>query len=232
MLTAEIAVRYEGDWTAKLKAYDVTGEFLASTFQQREYIGIIALQTEHLEAAIDTVREHHTVDAVDIIERYSPRSGATEAATLFLEGQLREFSPLQTLLYEGFLPLGPTELVDGRECFGLLLRNREELARAVGLLEEFGSVSIERVSSDFSREVMPSAPGWQELLGAFSSRQREVLDTALELGYYEIPRGATLAEVAEASDITKTTASKHLRKAEARVLEFLMPYLNLAAQGP
>lgn len=232
MLTAELCVRYEADWTAELAEYDVNGEFLASTFSNRRYIGLIALETTDLDETIAIVSEHESIESVDVIERYSPNDSNKGAATLFIEGNLSQFTPLQTLLYEGFLPIGPTELTDGRECFGLLLSDRDELARAVGLLEEFGPVSIDRVSSDFSRQVLPSAAGWQELLDTVSSRQREVLNTALELGYYEIPRDVTLDELAEACDITKTTASKHLRKAEGRLMEFLVTYLNLAASDP
>ena len=229
MLTAELRVRYEGDWTADLVEYDVFGEFLASTFRNREYVGIMTLETRDLEATIAVIRDHETVSSVEVVERYAPNAGNKMAATLFIRGRLTEFTPLQTLLYEGFLPIGPTALEDGRECFDLLLSDREELSRAVELLKEFGPVSIERVSRDFSRQVIPSAAGWQELLASFPPRQREVLNTAFERGYYEIPRETTLEEIADEVGITKTTASNHLRKAEGRVVEFLVTYLNLAA---
>lgn len=229
MLTAELRVRYEGDWTAELVTYDVFGEFLASTFRNREYVGIMALETRDLEATLEVIRDHHMIESVEVVERYSPNAGGKMAATLFIEGRLSEFTPLQTLMYEGFLPIGPTTLEDGRECFDLLLSDREELSRAVELLEEFGPVSIERISREFSRQVIPSAAGWQELLASFPPRQREVLNTAHERGYYEIPRETTLEEIADEVGITKTTASNHLRKAERRIVEFLVTYLNLAA---
>jgi predicted DNA binding protein len=38
-----------------------------------------------------------------------------------------------------------------------------------------------------------------------------------------------LEELAEQMDITKTTASNHLRKAERSLMEFLVTYVNLAA---
>jgi len=229
MLTAELSVRYEGDWTAELEQYDVFGEFLASTFRNREYIGIMSIETNDLEASIDVIRDHGMTRSVEVVERYSPQPGDRMAATLFIQGRLSEFSPLQTLMYEGFLPLGPTTLEDGRECFDLLLSDREELSKAVELLEEFGAVTVNRISREFSRQVLPSAAGWQELLSSFPSRQREILNVAFERGYYDIPRETTLEEIADEIGITKTTASNHLRKAERRVIEFLVTYLNLAA---
>jgi predicted DNA binding protein len=51
----------------------------------------------------------------------------------------------------------------------------------------------------------------------FTSRQEEVLETAVDLGYFDVPRQAELNDVAEVVGITPTTASEHLRKAEQRV---------------
>ena len=55
-----------------------------------------------------------------------------------------------------------------------------------------------------------------------SDRQREAITTALELGYYEIPREATHEEVAEAIDCAPSTAAEHLRKAESKVLQSVL----------
>ena len=231
MLTAKVCVQYEGDWTAELERYGVFAEVLASTFRDRRYIGIMALETDDLDPAVEVVESHRMIDSVEVLERYDqPRSERT-SATLLLEGDLVEFTPLQTLMYEGFLPLGPTELADGRECFDLLLSNRDELSDAVDLLSEFGPVSVDRISPDFRREVVPSHAEWQELLSSIPPRQRDILNTAVELGYFEIPREVTLEELAEELEITKTTASTHLRKAEGQLIEFLVPYINLAVSG-
>lgn len=53
---------------------------------------------------------------------------------------------------------------------------------------------------------------------ALTERQREVVGTAVELGYYDVPREATLDEVAAELDIAGSTVSAHLRKAEAAVV--------------
>lgn len=51
----------------------------------------------------------------------------------------------------------------------------------------------------------------------FTSRQAEVLEVAVELGYYNEPRRATLEEVAEVVGIAPSTVGEHLRKVEERV---------------
>ncbi|MFC6732033.1 helix-turn-helix domain-containing protein [Haladaptatus sp. GCM10025893] len=56
---------------------------------------------------------------------------------------------------------------------------------------------------------------------ALTSRQREVLDVALDLGYYENPRAATHADIAAEFDCAAGTVGEHLRKAEGAVLSEL-----------
>ncbi|WP_311172287.1 helix-turn-helix domain-containing protein [Halobellus ordinarius] len=50
-----------------------------------------------------------------------------------------------------------------------------------------------------------------------TARQEEVLETAVELGYYTEPRQASLEEIGEAVGISPGTVGEHLRKVEERV---------------
>jgi predicted DNA binding protein len=229
MLTAKVCVCYEGDWTAELAQYNTSAEFLASTFRDRRYLGIVVLETDDYDAALEVIDDHQTIDSIEIIERHESSQRGRTTATISLRGQLTEFTPLQTLLYEGFLPLGPTRLENGRECFDLLVDDREELSKAIELLDGFGNVALERISEEFRHEVVPSTAEWQELIATIPPRQRELLNRAAQQGYFEIPRQVTLEELADKMGITKTTASNHLRKAEHQMIEFLLPYINLAA---
>ncbi|WP_135306113.1 helix-turn-helix domain-containing protein [Haloarcula amylovorans] len=229
MLTARVCVQYADDWTAELANMDVFGEFVASTFRNNRYIGMLAIESQDCDAVRDVIRADDTVETIDLVEEYETHDGRC-ASTMLLRGRLTEVTPLQALMYDGFLPLGPTQLIDGRECFDLLLNDRDELTDAIDLLSEFGNVTVERITQDFRREIMPSRTEWQSLLSSIPPRQRELLNTAAELGYFEIPRQVTLEEVANEMDITKTTASNHLRKVEQAFVEFILPYVNLAVQ--
>jgi predicted DNA binding protein len=57
---------------------------------------------------------------------------------------------------------------------------------------------------------------------ALSDRQREAVRAALELGYYDQPRGGTHEDVAAALSCAPSTASEHLRKAEAKLVRSAM----------
>ncbi len=50
-----------------------------------------------------------------------------------------------------------------------------------------------------------------------TERQREILDVALECGYYEVPRQATHRDIAGKLGISPPTVSEHLQKIEARI---------------
>src|SRR6056297_392720 len=109
MLTAKVCVRYEEDWTAELARYGAFAEFIASTFRNRRYIGIVALEADDIDAALDVVRGHPGTETIEILERYEVDHSSRESVTFFIRASLSEFTPLQTLLYEGFLPIGPTK---------------------------------------------------------------------------------------------------------------------------
>jgi predicted DNA binding protein len=55
-----------------------------------------------------------------------------------------------------------------------------------------------------------------------SDRQRAAVEAALELGYYEVPRAASQADVARELDCAPSTAAEHLRKAEATLARSLV----------
>ena len=232
MLNVKIRVEYENDWSANLREYDVFGQFLASTFRGRRYLGIVILDiaADEYEEVLETIREHSYTESLEVIESHEKEHGRRRAVTLNLHSTYIEYTPLQILLYEGYLPFGAFgELENGKMSYDLLIEDRDSISDAVALLREFGNVEVEYITQDFQTFVVPSVTEWQDLLQAFPVKQRELLSTALKQGYYEMPREINLEELADEAGVAKTTASQHLRKAERRVMQFLIQYINLAA---
>lgn len=91
----------------------------------------------------------------------------------------------------------------------------------LGNLEErFGDVRIEylvrsRVDSD-DADLVPV--DLQRLTG----RQREVLERAYALGYFDYPRESNASEVAESLDISPSTFIEHLNAAQSKLLSDLL----------
>ncbi|QSW99975.1 helix-turn-helix domain-containing protein [Haloterrigena alkaliphila] len=63
--------------------------------------------------------------------------------------------------------------------------------------------------------------GGDAAVGSLTDRQREALRTARELGYFDVPRTASVDDVAAALNCAPGTAAEHLRKAEASVIDAL-----------
>jgi predicted DNA binding protein len=101
------------------------------------------------------------------------------------------------------------------------------LVTYVGRDTSFQAV-FRRVSEDLSPtyDIIDTGsydPDAHTLLRVSTTRQREVLGAALELGYYSAPRRATHADVADRIGIAPTTAGEHLRKIEERSFGTLIP---------
>ncbi|QLK24933.1 helix-turn-helix domain-containing protein [Natrinema zhouii] len=67
----------------------------------------------------------------------------------------------------------------------------------------------------------PYTPGPRHVISQLTGRQREVLEAAVDHGYYREPREATHDEIAAATGISETTVGEHLRKIEATVFSSL-----------
>ena len=66
------------------------------------------------------------------------------------------------------------------------------------------------------------SPQRQDIAALLTERQLEVFQTAIDLGYYQIPRQATHEDIAGELDCAPSTVDEHLRKAESRVLSSLL----------
>lgn len=64
-------------------------------------------------------------------------------------------------------------------------------------------------------------PTSNDLLTSLTDRQREVFETAVETGYYDVPRRVTHQDIANELGCASSTVDEHLRKAEAAVVPHL-----------
>jgi predicted DNA binding protein len=69
------------------------------------------------------------------------------------------------------------------------------------------------------------------LLGSLTGKQAGALVTALDNGYYNLPRSVTAVEIAERLGIPRTSFVDHLRKAQNKVIQAVGPYARLHATG-
>lgn len=108
-------------------------------------------------------------------------------------------------------PVGYTE--DGNQRI-TLVGHDEAFARAGTDEPEGVEVTVEEVG-DFD-------PDQHRLYGLLTDRQQEVLEAAVELGYYDDPRRATQEDVADAVGVATGTVAEHLRKVETRLFQAIV----------
>ena len=65
------------------------------------------------------------------------------------------------------------------------------------------------------------------LFGELTQKQRRALISALDQGYYRMPRSATAGEIAKKLSVPRTSYVDHLRKAENKILQAVGSYLRL-----
>ena len=108
----------------------------------------------------------------------------------------------------------PIEFIYSNSVQMTVIGDHEMLRAAIDELPESLTVSVDQVGT--------YTPDRRDTLSALTDRQLEVFRTAVESGYYEIPRRATHEEIADSLECAPSTVDEHLRKAESRVLQSLV----------
>lgn len=108
----------------------------------------------------------------------------------------------------------PIEFTERGGIKTTVVGTHEMLQQAVEQLPESVQINVEQVGQ--------YQPNRTDMLSALTDRQLEVFRTAVELGYYEIPRRATHEDIANQLECAPSTVDEHLRKAESRVLSSLV----------
>jgi DNA-binding CsgD family transcriptional regulator len=86
-----------------------------------------------------------------------------------------------------------------------------------GQLREYEKAGV---SPDLQRIGRYDGPDYP--LDSLTPRQREVIETAWEMGYYEVPRDVSADEIASEMGLDSSTINEHLQRAERNLLDRLL----------
>lgn len=132
------------------------------------------------------------------------------------------FQPNDTVATLFRLPQEYSLVVDTPiECLkdgGIRVRSigdQSTITKSLGLIPESIDVELETMGE--------YKPDDRQLFSMLTDRQREILVTAIDAGYYDIPRNATYEDVAAEMDLAPVTVGEHLRKIESRILKEIVP---------
>ncbi len=164
----------------------------------------------YAEGDVDAFREE--VRAVPKVLEFEIVSVGEGEFYAYLRNELNELSHrlFSTFTRESLLVMPPLIYGgDGSVTFSIVGPAGEVQAAVQGVPDAF-EVTISEVGG------MGATPG---LVGTLlSPRQREAVEVALAIGYYEVPRRGDYEAIAERMGCAPSTAAEHLRKAESKVL--------------
>jgi predicted DNA binding protein len=135
---------------------------------------------------------------------------ATDGTYAFLRQADYEFpgEVLETVAASRVVFVPPVRFSETGEVGFEAVGEAEALSSFHRALSELGDLTIRQVH-EFERNRSPSR---------LTDRQRAALDAAVAVGYYDVPREGTVADVAAVLDCATSTAGELLRKAEAAVV--------------
>lgn len=110
----------------------------------------------------------------------------------------------------------PIEYTDDGARKVTVIGPEESLLELSDLLD-VGETDMELVSTG------PYTPEAEGVFAGLTDRQQEVLETALQMGYYQNPREATLEDIATTLGIDHGTVGRHIRAIESKVFARYVP---------
>ncbi|RQH02000.1 helix-turn-helix domain-containing protein [Natrarchaeobius oligotrophus] len=117
-------------------------------------------------------------------------------------------------------PISSVRARDGSLLLSFHTLDLEEIAVVVdGLREHFDGVIVEDLAQDRDGD---SADPVVVDRDALTPRQREIVETAHELGYFEYPKGANATEVADELGVARSTFSEHLAAAQTKLMAAIL----------
>ncbi|MXV61273.1 helix-turn-helix domain-containing protein [Natronorubrum sp. JWXQ-INN-674] len=146
------------------------------------------------------------LDCVDQWERVAETDGGYLYVIAFTAPELPESLAEEV---EDLIGTCDPELDDGSATISLV-GPQETIAETISEYEAAG------VSPDLRK--LGSYDGSDDPVDALTDRQQEVIRTAFDMGYYEVPREVSTEDVAAELALDPSTVSEHLQRAERNAL--------------
>lgn len=207
--------------TLAFDGVDVPESFERATAHENVAVDVLNWNAASRPAAFllrvygDTGAFEAMVDADPVVEAYELAAETEQSSLCYLVGEAS--SGTQAVFAHfgsgSLLTVPPVEWRDDGTCSFALFGTRADVQAAVEDPPPGVSVTVESVGGN---RLAPEA-----IRQRLSPRQREAVEAALALGYYDEPRAATTEDLGRALDCAPSTAATHLRKAESRLLRAL-----------
>lgn len=174
--------------------------FVASRYMDDGVLTFFEAETSHPDAVIEFIDEEPEIVSYEVLHR--------DDHGLVIEFTTADIpAPVRAALDAGVLPREPLVVRDGW-VIAEITTSQERLSQFKDELEAAGlPYGIDRVAQSLD----PT-----ELL---TDHQRHVVSEAIERGYYDDPRGCSLTDLASALEVSKSSISGVLHRAEGHIVK-------------
>ncbi len=200
-ITVSVGIRHRNCWHYKisraLKATIIVKyTYMLPNGQLYGYQTIMSNMIGELEPYLRSLPE---------IKKYSLLSQSKDRAEVITWAE--QNSIVENIIKMNCVFVGPTIVKDGVENWHIMAPTREELKQVIDALEQCSDIAYIRNGDSFGDEE------------GLTDKQAQALRAAVESGYFDTPRRASIKDVADRMGVSPSTAVEHLRKAEKKVLE-------------
>ena len=127
------------------------------------------------------------------------------------------------------IPIMPVTYDGGFEHVKLFAFTKDDQKAAIDNLGSISKVTIEQRGQLERHSARPAMTvSVDNFLDSLTTKQLLALVEAIEMGYYAMPKRATVDEIASRLKMPRSTFEEHLRKAEVKVMRNMRPYARMA----
>lgn len=235
MLEYTFGIQHQGCWTETVN--DAFPDFTATIIYSYRLNGysITMIEAQHvdegmLEELIAWLGDHPIMTDAHLTS-YFPDE---QRAFINLEGDYRtDTEPvLNVLLRNRCFPSVPATVSHGVEHWSVIGTSHEQVSTAHEELQQLGSVTVDSLmETDPNTYSYPNLTAVKQALQELSDRQREVLRTAVEQGYYDQPRRCNIEQIAQHDSANASTVGEHLRRSEGKLIKALEAAISTDEKG-
>ncbi len=169
-----------------------------------------------LESGLHQLRDHRNMNDCYVLSKHDD---VAQIGTV-----IEQTNAMRTIQRNGGYITGPFHIEGGREHWHVGFDDDEAEETTLAELtrqNDFNVESRDRFGATELFDLIENSDSALRLLDgcrSLTETERETFEVASRFGYYETPRGATLDELADHFEISKTAVSMTLRRGERKIL--------------
>lgn len=157
--------------------------------------------------------DEETLSNSRYLEWWERLSGTADEAVYLFKFSFPESDPGYQFMENQGVPSDDIRVTDqGMDV--ALVGSQQDIARELDDYAEAGMNVLLQRMGDYT--------GPRNTLAALTDRQREILETAYQLGYFDVPRRVSTTDIAEEINLDPSTVAEHLQRAERNLFDNLL----------